>query len=78
MVLILFCLAVLSIGCYVARPNFRHPGYLREQQTRATIHDPYGDVNVAPDTAGARPIDYRVPRTPPTKSQWYLDQVGGF
>jgi hypothetical protein len=68
----------ISAGCYLNKPDLHHPGRLFQQQLRATVHDPYADANLGPSTDGARPYGFLVPRSPPTKSQWFLDQSGQF
>ncbi len=64
----------LLLGCRVNVPNLRlPPGYIHEQQMRATIHDPYGVNEGVPEIDGGRPLGYVQPRAQEVQSQWQLD-----
>ena len=65
----LFC----SPGCGLNRPNFRWPGTVHKQQTRATFHDPYADQNAGPNADGFRPRDFSQPRSEPVRAQVLRD-----
>ena len=65
---------LLGSGCNVAMPQLFRPGNVREQQLRATFHDPYGSPSIGPEIAGGRPIDFLQPRTQAVQAQWFLDQ----
>ena len=54
---VLAAMSVLS-GCASNRPDLRNPGTSQQQQMRATVHDPFGDNDVAPEIVGGRPRDY--------------------
>ena len=46
---LLLCLLCLPLtGCGLTLPRLRSPGFLHQQQLRATFHDPYAAVDVAP------------------------------
>ena len=66
-------LASLLAGCGLRMPNIAAPGYLYEQQLRATFHDPYPALEVAPEIEGGRPPDFDLPRPQSVKSQWFFD-----
>ncbi len=66
--------ALPLVGCQVNVPNFRSPpGYIHEQQMRATIHDPYGVNEGVPPIDGGRPLGFEQPRAQEVQSQWQLD-----
>lgn len=64
---------LVPAGCGLRMPNLPAPGYLYEQQLRATFHDPYPATQVAPEIEGGRPPGYEMPRDQAVKSQWFFD-----
>lgn len=66
-------LCIAFAGCGLRTPNFRSPGYLYQQQVRATFHDPYPALQVAPEIVGGRPPSFELPRDQAVKSQWFFD-----
>ena len=72
----LLVLAVLLVaaGC---RSNgwFTPPGPLNQQQSRAVIHDPYPQNDIAPYEAGARPPDYGRPLPEPVRNRILPDSM---
>ncbi len=68
----------LVTGCNCSCMAPFPPGTMREQQLRATFHDPYGDANLGGEIDGGRPLQYLNQRSEPTRSQWSLDQRGTF
>jgi hypothetical protein len=65
---------LFGTGCNVTMPQLFRPGHGREQQLRATFHDPYGNTNMGPEILGGRPIDYLQPRPQPVQTQWFFDR----
>ena len=62
------------IGCGLDTPRLRAPGYIYQQQLRATFHDPYAAPDVAPEVFGGRPRTFWTPRSQEVQAQWELDQ----
>lgn len=52
----------------IQRPNWTSPGTIRQQQRRATLHDPYADNTVGPEIVGGRPREYARPPAEPVRS----------
>ncbi|MCI0360160.1 MAG: hypothetical protein L0211_16905 [Planctomycetaceae bacterium] len=65
--------AVMSAGCAGSRWNFFRPGTVEQQQLRATVHDPYPDVDAGPEVVGGRPRDYAQPLPEPVRNRIYAD-----
>lgn len=58
-----------SAGCGAARPNWFSPGNAGYQQRRAERFDPYPEPGIGPDVTGARPREFRNPRSEPVRTQ---------
>ncbi len=65
--------AVTTSGCAGSRWNFFQPGTVQQQQLRATVHDPYPDVDAGPEVVGGRPRDYQQPQPEPVRNRIYAD-----
>ena len=51
-------------GCHspdFGRPNWRHPGRIEDQQSRAAVFDPFPDNDGGPEVEGGRPPTYTTP-----------------
>jgi hypothetical protein len=74
----LFCLILLGIaGCGLNRPNWLSPGSVPYQQSRATYHDPFVDVDAGPPVPSARPRSFSEPRSEPVRSTAFRDAFWG-
>jgi len=63
---------VVATGCNLAPPRILRPGPGPYQQQRATVHDPYPDVDLAPAFDGGRPRSFATPQSEPVRSKpWY-------
>jgi hypothetical protein len=61
-----------TLGCNLAPPRIFRPGSGPYQQQRATVHDPYPDVDMAPAFDGGRPRAFGTPQAEPVRSKpWY-------
>jgi hypothetical protein len=69
--------AASSLGCAGSRWNFYRPGTVQQQQLRATVHDPYPDVDAGPEVVGGRPRDYSQPLPEPVRNRIYADSWWG-
>lgn len=69
--------ALSSAGCAGSRWNFFRPGSVQQQQLRATVHDPYSDVDAGPEVVGGRPRDYMQPLPEPVRNRIYADTLWG-
>ncbi len=70
--------AVLLAGCAGSRWNFFRPGTVQQQQLRATVHDPYTDVDAGPEVVGGRPRDYMQPLPEPVRNRIYADSANNW
>jgi hypothetical protein len=52
----------------IQRPNWSSPGTIKQQQRRATLHDPYADNLAGPEIVGGRPREYDRPPAEPVRS----------
>jgi hypothetical protein len=69
----MFCAA----GCHGSRYTIFQPGTVQQQQLRATVHDPYTDVDAGPEVVGGRPRDYSQPLPEPVRNRIYADSWWG-
>lgn len=60
---------LLAAGC-ANRPDLGPPGPVYQQQMRASIHDPYSDVEAGPEIVGGRPRDFQKPFSEAERSRW--------
>ena len=74
--LLLVVLVLLVGGCRGSRWNL-WPGRIEEQQLRATVHDPYSDVDAGPEVVGGRPRDYQQPLPEPVRNRLFVDSWWG-
>jgi hypothetical protein len=64
-----------AAGCHGSRFALWQPGTMQQQQLRATVHDPYTDVNAGPEVVGGRPRDYSQPLPEPVRNRLYVDSL---
>ena len=69
--------AASCTGCAGSRWNFFQPGSVQQQQLRATVHDPYTDVDAGPEVVGGRPRDYAQPLPEPVRNRLFTDSWWG-
>lgn len=74
---LLAAVCLMAGGCASLPPHFSHPGTIEQQRRRATIHDPYGDPDLAPYLDGLRPRDYLEPLAEPVRNRLYVDSPWG-
>ena len=55
-------------GCYMT-PNFGAPGTIGMQRSRAVVHDPFPDNDIAPPIMGGRPLGFDRPMAEAEKNQ---------
>ncbi len=61
---ICFATAALLFGlpaCGLSLPRLRSPGTIEQQRFRATLFDPYPNVDIAPHVEGGRPREFQRP-----------------
>ena len=75
--LLLVAVALLVGGCAGSRYNLFQPGSVQQQQLRATVHDPYPDVDAGPEVVGGRPRDYQQPLPEPVRNRLFTDSWWG-
>ncbi len=67
---VLLVLAPALTGCNLARPRWFFPGDMQTQQSRATVHDPYGQPNLGPDVSDqVRPREFDRPAPQAVQAQ---------
>lgn len=65
-------LAILG-GCAANRQNFWHPGPIRLQQMRSSVHDPFPDPDLGPEIDGGRPRGFLQPLPEPVRNRFFAD-----
>lgn len=73
--LILAVVVGTSSGCYLARKSFGQPGPIEAQRSRAVLHDPFPNNDVAPAIVGGRPLGFDRP-LPEAKNNQYFQSRG--
>jgi hypothetical protein len=68
-----FILVTLVSGCSTSRPMLSAPGPIRQQQSRASVHDPYADNVAGPPIVGGRPREFQEPLAEPVRSRPYQE-----
>ncbi len=66
---------IVTSGCRVSPPQVRRPGTVGQQQYRASLFDPYTDVNIAPEVVGGRPREFQTPMPNPDRNKWVWNQA---
>jgi hypothetical protein len=74
---LILALALLASGCAGSRWNLWDPGRIEQQRLRATVHDPYSDVDAGPEVVGGRPRDYQQPLPEPVRNRLFTDSWWG-
>jgi hypothetical protein len=74
---LIVALALLAGGCTGSRWNLWNPGRIEQQRLRATVHDPYSDVDAGPEVVGGRPRDYQQPLPEPVRNRLFTDSWWG-
>ncbi len=67
---LLLAASVLA-GCQSSGPALKPPGPIEKQRFHATMFDPYGDVDVAPEIVGGRPREFAQPLTEGDRSRLF-------
>ena len=79
--LCLLALVLAFAGCHhngrYVGPSWFHPGDIRTQRVRATVHDPYPDQDKGPAWEDGRPRDYRNALPEPVRDRIYADSTWG-
>ncbi len=79
--LCLLTVLLLGAGCRsdgsFFRPTWFHPGDIRTQRVRATVHDPYPDQDKGPAFEDGRPRDYKNALPEPVRDRIYADSAWG-
>jgi hypothetical protein len=65
-------LAMLT-GCRNPGSYFGPPGTMRQQQLKATAHDPYTEPDIGPEVVGGRPREYQKPLAEPVRNRLLWD-----
>ena len=76
----LFSLPLLGItGCQTMPAGFlrQPPGPIYQQQANAVLHDPYPNINAAPEIVGGRPRGFQKPLPEPVNSRLWIDSFPG-
>ena len=74
----LLVIALVALGgCAGSRWNLFAPGSMQQQQLRATVHDPYTDVDAGPEVVGGRPREYAQPLPEPVRNRLFTDSWWG-
>ncbi|MEZ6093664.1 MAG: hypothetical protein R3C03_05440 [Pirellulaceae bacterium] len=68
---------LFASGCYWA-PRFDPPGTAAFQQSRAVLHDPFPNNDVAPPIVGGRPRDFDRPYPEAEQNQYDRIRNGGY
>ena len=67
-------LVVGFAGCAGRDLGWFPPGPIRQQQFRASLHDPYPDNDAAPEAVGTRPRDFQKPLAEPVRNSLIRDR----
>jgi hypothetical protein len=73
LVLSLVLLLAIPVGCRNGGSLLSSPGTMRQQQLKATTHDPYTEPDIGPEVVGGRPRDYQKPLAEPVRSRYVWD-----
>ena len=76
-ILAIVALAIAQSGCANSRYNIFHPGTVRQQQMRASVHDPYPDQDLGPEVVGGRPREFAQPLPEPVRNRFFTDSWWG-
>ena len=58
----------VSVGCHTS-PNWGPQGTIGMQRTKAVLHDPFPDNDLAPPIRGGRPLGFEQPKSEPVSLQ---------
>lgn len=77
-ILIALILCGTCCGCPAWRWRYpwQPPGTIYEQGNRATIHDPFPDVDLGPELPDVRPREFSTPLDLPVRDRLFPDSVG--
>lgn len=74
-------LVLFSAGCAndggLYRPAILHPGDIRSQRIRATVHDPYPNQDTQPAIPDGRPRDYQAQAPAPVRNRFFTESLWG-
>jgi hypothetical protein len=73
LVLPLVLLLAIAVGCRNGGSLLSPPGTMRQQQLKATAHDPYTETDIGPEVVGGRPRDYQKPLAEPVRGRYVWD-----